>query len=365
MAVAGSRCMWRVALLALSVVLLASPVASARVLQAVTPADRLAEGPLLAGARVAWEENRCTSPGGCGFETATRYRIRAAGPGGVKTLSEGRIRSLPGGSNSFFSSVSFELSASRFVLVRSEFGTLGEQDFAEERICAGARDGGGLRRLVRCRAEQQTIANPVALAGDRVAFDPNPCDAQPVVEIRSPGSSTMFAFIPATGQLAGVALAGPYLAVVHSGLVQLHDTRTGDELFSAPLPPGTLHGIDVARDGRMAVTVGAERIGRRTCHPSRLWIRDAGGDSLELERPQPCWDARLSRDGVVYLRGGRRPARLELLYRGGSMRVISEFGSRRVRETFDAQHMRAAFAVRCGSRARIRVVSLGGSARAC
>ena len=94
----------------------------------------------------------------------------------------------------------------------------------------------------------------------------------------------MFAFSPATGRLADVALAGPYLAVVHSGLVQLHDTRNGEELFSAPLPPGTLHGIDVARDGRMAVTVGAERIGRRTCHPSRLWMLDAGADSLELER---------------------------------------------------------------------------------
>ena len=132
--------------------------------------------------------------------------------------------------------------------------------------------GAGLTRLVRCRAEQQTVENPVALAGDRVAFDPDPCDGQPVVEIRSPGSSTMFAFFPATGPLADVALAGPYLAVVHSGLVQLHDTRNGEELFSAPLPPGTLHGIDVARDGRMAVTVGAERIGRRTCHPSRLWM---------------------------------------------------------------------------------------------
>ena len=62
----------------------------------MTPADQLAEGPLLAGARVAWEENRCASPGACGFEAATRYRIRAAGPGGVKTLRDG-AHPLPAG----------------------------------------------------------------------------------------------------------------------------------------------------------------------------------------------------------------------------------------------------------------------------
>ena len=262
----------------------------------MTPADQLAEGPLLAGARVAWEENRCASPGACGFEAATRYRIRAAGPGGVKTLRDGRIRSLPGGSNSFFSSVSFELSAKRFVLVRSEFGTLSEQDFAEERTFAGARDGSGLTRLVRCRAEQQTVENPVALAGTRVRYR----------QLDVADESRTLAFSPATGTLADVALAGNYLATVHGGVVELHDTRNGAPLFSAPLPPGVLHGIDVASDGRLAVTVGTERIGRRSCWASRLWVLDAGGAALDLQRPQPCWDARLSRDGVVFLRGGRR-----------------------------------------------------------
>jgi hypothetical protein len=354
-----------ISILALGALLAVPAAAPAGVIQVVTPENTLAEGPMLAGNRVAWEENRCTSPGGCGFEAATRYRIRAAGPGGIRTLSEGRIRSLPGGSNSFFSTVSFELSAHRFALVRSEFGTLDEQDFARERTFAGARDGSGLKRLVRCEAEQQTVVNPIAVSGRRVAFDPDPCDDQPEVEIRAPGSLTRIAVFPPTGPLVDLALADRYLATVHAGQVSLHDISNGEELFSAPLPSGALHGVDVARDGRLAVTVGADRIGRRTCHPSRLWIRDAGGASLELKRPQPCWDARLTRDGVVYLRGGRRPARLELQSPGGSMRVIAEFGARGVREQFDAQHMRAAFAVSCGGRLRIRVVSLGKPARAC
>jgi hypothetical protein len=343
--------------------------AEARVLQVVTPANQLAEGPLLAGARVAWEENRCAAPGRCGFEAATRYRIRAAGPGGVKTLSEGRIRSLPGGSNSLFETVSFDLSQRRFVLAWSLFGTNSEQDYWEGGLLIGGRVPTRLRHVPggRCRAERQAVEHPFALAGSLLAYDQDPCDDHPRLVLRDDAARVVrrFDLAPPSGSLDDIAVAGRWVATAHGGQLQVHDVGSTLRTFSAPLPPGTLHSIDVAKDGRVAVTVGADRLGGRTCHPSRLWIRDPGGTSLELQRPRPCWDARLSRDGVVYLRGGRRPTRLELLSPGGSMRVIAEFGSRRVRETFDAQHMRAAFAIRCGGRARIRVVSLGGSARAC
>ena len=166
----------RISILALAVLLVAPAASPARVIQVVTPENKLAEGPLLAGNRVAWEENRCTSPGACGFEAATRYRIRAAGPAGVRTLSAGRIRSLPGGSNSFFSSVSFQLSASAFVLARSEFGTSGDQDFAGERLFAADRNGGARVRLVRCGSDQQTIVNVFSLAGGIPSPDSFPLD---------------------------------------------------------------------------------------------------------------------------------------------------------------------------------------------
>ena len=71
------RLAWRAALLALVVLAALPALAPARVLQSLTPSDRLAEGPLLAGNRVAWEETRCASPGGRGFEADTRYRIRS------------------------------------------------------------------------------------------------------------------------------------------------------------------------------------------------------------------------------------------------------------------------------------------------
>jgi hypothetical protein len=355
----------RLSILALVSLLVAPAAAPARVIQVVTPDNRLAEGPVLAGARVAWEENRCTSAGGCGFEAATRYRIRAAGPGGIRTLSEGRIRSLPGGSNSFFSSVSFELSGSAFVLSRSEFGTSGEQDFAGERLFAGDRNGGGRVRLVRCGSDQQTIVNVFSLSGGHLAYDPVPCDAQARIAVRDLTTAATTTLDLGGGPLAGVALAGSHLASVQAGVVRVHDAQTGAERFSAPLPPGTLHGIDVASDGRLAVTVGSQHIGRRSCWRSRLWLLTPGGSALEHQPGSPCWDARLVSGGVAYMAGERRPLRLEFQSNAGARRTVVRFGPRRARESFDAQGARAAFAIGCGGRVRLRVVSLDERSPAC
>lgn len=357
--------MWRASILALVVLLLAPSAAPARVLQSFTPEDKLAEGPLLAGNRVAWEENRCVSPGACGFEAETRYRIRAAGPAGVRTLRQGRIRSLPGGSNSFFSSVSFDISPTRFVLVRSEFGTTSEQDFAAERLYVGNRDGSGLSQLFACATDQQTVVNVFALAGERVAYDPDPCDEQGRVAVRDLGGGSTKAIDLGSGTLADVALAGRFVASVHGRLVRVHNANSGLELFSAPLPRGTLHGIDLASDGRLAVTVGSERIGRRTCWRSRLWLLAPGGSAFERQPGTPCWDARLVQGRLAYLAGERRPLRLELQTQRGARRTLVSFGDRSARESFDAQGRRAAFAVGCSGRVRIRVVSLGGRSPAC
>ena len=359
------RLAMRISILALAVLLVAPAASPARVIQVVTPENKLAEGPLLAGNRVAWEENRCTSPGACGFEAATRYRIRAAGPAGVRTLSAGRIRSLPGGSNSFFSSVSFALSASAFVLARSEFGTSGDQDFAGERLFAADRNGGARVRLVRCGSDQQTIVNVFSLAGGRLAYDPLPCDAHARIAVRDLATAATTTLDLGGGTLAAVALAGSHLASVHAGVVRVHDAQTGAERFSAPLPPGTLHGIDVASDGRLAVSVGSQRIGRRSCWRSRLWLLTPGGSALEQQPGSPCWDARLVNGGIAYLAGERRPLRLELQTGAGARRTIVAFRDRHARENFDAQGSRAAFAAPCGGRVRIRVVSLGAPARAC
>jgi hypothetical protein len=359
------RLAWRAVLLALAVLAALPAVAPARVLQSFTPVDKLAEGPLLAGNRVAWEETRCESSGGCGFEADTRYRIRAGGAGGVRTLRSGRIRSLPGGSNSFFSSVSFELSPSRFVLARSEFGTTSEQDFAAERLFAGDRNGARLRQLFACATDQQNVVNVFALAGDRVAFDPDPCDDQARIEVRDLGGGPTNRIDLGNGTLADLALAGRFVASVHAGLVRVHNANSGAELFAASLPPGTLHGIDVAADGRLAVSVGSQRFARRTCWRSRLWLLAAGGSALEQQPVSPCWDARLVRGGVVYLAGERRPLRLELRTSGGTRGTIVVFRARRARESFDAQGARAAFAVDCGGRVRIRVVSIDGRSPAC
>ena len=120
---------------------------------------------------MAWEENRCTSLGGCGFEAATRCRIRAAGPGGVQHAERGPHPLTAGGIELVLLGERVVRAVDQpFVLVRSEFGTLSEQDFAEERTFA-AHVTGRAEAAGAMPAEQQTVENPVALAGDRVAFD--------------------------------------------------------------------------------------------------------------------------------------------------------------------------------------------------
>jgi hypothetical protein len=354
--------MWRASILALIVLLVAPAAAPARVLQSVTPDGTLAEGPLLAGARVAWEETRCLARGGCGFEASRRYRIRAAGPRRVTTLTRGRLRSLPGGSNALFDSVSFDLSPRRFVLGWSTFGTSNEQDFWEGGLLIGGPEPTRLKHVPGggCRAERFTVDHAFALTGAVLAYDRDPCDERPVLVLRDGAAGTVrrVDLGPPAGSLTDIAIAGRWVASTHGRQLQVHDVETGAELFSAPLPPGTLHGIDVARDGRVAVTVGSERLGRRTCWPSRLWLLAAGGSALEEQPVSPCWDARLVRAGVVYLAGERRPLRLELQTGAGVQRTLVAFGARRVRENFDAQGTRGAIAIRCGGRVRIRVISI-------
>jgi hypothetical protein len=359
--------MWRASILVLTVLLIAPAAADARVLQAVTPQGTLAEGPLLAGARVAWEETRCLSRGSCGFESSRRYRIRAAGPRRLTTLTHGRLRSLPGGSNALFDNVSFDLSARRFVLGWSTFGTLGEQDFWEGGLRFAGRDGGRLKRVSGCRGEQQAVENPFALAGELLTYDPNPCDELPRLAFRNltGGTTRTVDLTPDGGTLRDVAAAGRYVASAQAGFVHLHDATTAAELFSAPMPPGTLHGIDVASDGRLALTVGSERIGRRSCWPTRLWLLAAGGAALQQLAASPCWDARLVRGGVVFLAGERRPQRFELQDGTGAYATLLSFGARRVRESFDAQGTRAAIALRCDGRVRIRVISVYRPSPAC
>ncbi len=173
---------------------------------------------------------------------------------------------------------------------------MSEQDFATERIFAARRDGSGLTRLLRCRAGQQTVENPFDLTGDLLVYDRNPCDEKARLLLRdlAAGTSRAIGLVPGTGPVSDVAVAGGFVASVHAGRVQLHDAASGAELFSAPLPAGTLHGIDVAKDGRLAVSVGSQRTGLRSCWRSRLWLRAPGGSGLVLQQGRPCWDAKLA-----------------------------------------------------------------------
>jgi hypothetical protein len=353
----------RLAVVLLALAAVAAPVAEARVIRSVAPADQLVQGPVLAGARVAWEERRCNSPEGCDF-VKVRVRVRAAGPRGVRTLHSGRTRSLPGGSNSFFSSLSFDLSSRALAVQRSVLQTLSEQESSSHRLSVGGPSGGDLRRVFECSREFGS-SSVFDLDRGLLAYDPNPCDDQAQVAVRDVATRERRTIDLGAGTLDAVALAGNLVAHVRGTTVAIHDHTTGAELFSAALPAGTLHGIDLARDGRLAVSVGSVLWARRTCWRSELWLRAAGGATLEEQTAKPCWDARFTSNGIAYLSGNRRPLTLEHTDSAGGVSTIVSFGRRLAWEDFDAQGSRAAYGVTCRGRTLLRVVTLDRTHSAC
>ena len=343
----------------------AAPAAEARVIRTVAPADELVQGPVLAGARVAWEERSCGSPEGCDFSSA-RVRFRAAGPGGVRTLHIGRTKSLPGGSNSFQSSLSFDLSTRAFALERSVLKTLSEQESSEQRLSVGGPGGGDLKRVLNCGREFGS-SSFYDLDREWLAYDPNPCDDIPRVAVRNVdiGETRTIDVGPAGETLSAIAVAGNLVAHARGTTVAIHDHTTGAQVFSAALPAGTLHAIDLASDGSLAVSVGSELFGGRTCWRSELWLRTPGGAALEKQVAKPCRDARFTSNGIAYLTGKRKPLTLEHTDSDGDVSTIVRFGRRLAWEHFDAQGSRAAYGVTCRGRTLLRVVTLDRTHSAC
>ena len=341
----------------------AAPAAEARVIRTVAPADELVQGPVLAGARVAWSERRCGSPEGCDFSNS-RVRFRAAGPGGVRTLHTGRTKSLPGGSNSFQSSLSFDLSTRAFALERSVLKTLSEQESSEQRLSVGGPGGGDLERVLNCSREFGS-SSFYDLDREWLAYDPNPCDDLARVAVRNVATGDTRTIDLGAGTLSAIAVAGNLVAHARGTTVAIHDHTTGAEVFSAALPAGALHAIDLASDGSLAVSVGSELFGGRTCWRSELWLRTPGGAALEKQAAKPCWDARFTSNGIAYLTGKRKPLTLEHTDSDGAVSTIVRFGRRLAWEHFDAQGSRAAYGVTCRGRTLLRVVTLDRTHSAC
>lgn len=249
----------------LLVVCSAAPAAAQVVTLRPVPGPFLNEGPRVAGDRVVWLQEQCVR--GCySFSEADElHAIRSAGADGVsRTLFRARTSWASNGPSYAYASFSFRVSEQALVTLRFTF-TGSELEGDRGRVVVRAGPPGGARPvLVDCSAESFSGAAPVALDGNRVAYDPDPCDERSQLVVRDLGSGeTVTLPEPAGGPL--VSLRGRFLAWIAGGQLVVHDWVAGIPAYSAPA--AGVRALDLDADGTAAAVAGDER---RPCATGRL-----------------------------------------------------------------------------------------------
>jgi hypothetical protein len=245
-------------------VVAAGPAAAQVVTLRPVPGPWLAQGPLVGGEGVVWAEERCL--GGCYWsESDSLYAIRSADADGVgRTLFRTRLAHASSGPRFVHDSLYFL--ASEQALVTLRFRSTGDETGDESgSVVARAGAPGTVRPvLFECSAPSFSGPAPVALDGNRVAYDPDPCDELPRLVVRDLGSGeTVTLPEPAGGRL--MSLRSRFVAWIAGGRLVVHDLTTGSTAYSAPA--AGVRAIDMDADGTVAVVAGEER---RPCATGRL-----------------------------------------------------------------------------------------------
>jgi hypothetical protein len=217
----------------------------------------------VAGDRVLWSQERCL--GHCSWsDSDVRYAIRSAGADGLaRTLFRARLaRGSSGGPNYVYDVFSFLASEQALVTLDTTFtGEAATGDSGRIVVRAGAP---GPARPVLSSCSEFGGAAPVALDGNRVAYDPDPCDAFPRLVIRDLGTGEAVALPePAGGAL--LSLRGRFVAWIAGGQLVVHDLMTAAAAYSAPA--AGVRALDLDADGTVAAVSGEER---RPCASGRL-----------------------------------------------------------------------------------------------
>jgi hypothetical protein len=243
----------------------AAPAAAQVVTLRPVPGPFLNEGPLLAGDRVAWLQEQCLRDCNSYSEADELHTIRSAGADGVsRTLFRARTGWASQGPSYAYASFSFRVSEQALVTLRFTFtGSKLGGDQGRVVVRAGA-PGAARPVLVDCSAESFSGAAPVALDGNRVAYDPDPCDERLQLVVRDLGSGETVALPePAGGPL--VSLRGRFVAWIAGGQLVVHDWVAGAPAYSAPA--GGVLALDLDADGTVAAVSGQVR---RPCATGRL-----------------------------------------------------------------------------------------------
>jgi hypothetical protein len=309
------------------------------------PGPSLRQGPVLVGEQVAWSQVECLR--GCGIldfaETDSLYEVRTAGDGVARTVFRAREVRAFGGSNSMHRTFSFLASDEALVTLRvtSTGGEAGDET-AQVVVRAGAL---GTRRpvLVDCRAQHLVSEAPVALDGNRLAYDPDPCDDVPRLVVRDLGTGATTALAePAGGGLLDLRSRFVAWTATSSGEPRLvvHDLVSGTTAYSAPNPG--LTALDLDADGTVAAVSGKPR---RPCSTGRL-LRYSLAAPAPAELGPACATGVSIDAGSILFLGWDGPARtLRALSPAGAVEDLVRFG--RVRPgAFDVEGGRLAWAAR-------------------
>jgi hypothetical protein len=310
------------------------------------PGPALTQGPQLAGERVVWSQTRCLR--GCyidfASETDALYEIRSAGDeGGVRQLFRARTSGAFSGPNFGYDRYSFLASEQALATLHMTFS--GDEVEGEHgRVAVRAGTPGAARPLLsNCSAPFFSGAAPVALEGNRVAYDPDPCDEFPRLVVRDLATGETVALPePAGGTL--LRLRGRYVAWIAGGRLVVHDLTAGTAAYSAPA--GDVLALDLDADGTVAAVSGQER---RPCGTGRL-LRYSPAAPAGEDLGVPACATGVAIDGgrMVYLGWERFFRTLRAVGPGGEARDLVRFA--RVRPgAFDFRGERLAWGARdCG-----------------
>jgi hypothetical protein len=325
-------------------VLGAPPAAAQVVTLRPPPGPSLGQGPVLVGERVAWSQRGCLK--GCGalaFDGATDslYEIRTVGDGAARTLF--RAREIEASSGPSLFSRKFSFLASEGALVTRRLTATGDESGDETSRWVVRAGAPGAQRpvLVDCWVEGYDREAPAALDGNRLAYDPDPCDEVPRLVVADLGTGVTTALPePAGGGL--LDMRGRFVAwTATSGgepRLVVHDLDAGTTAYSAPNPG--LTALDLDADGTVAAVTGKPR---RLCSTGRL-LRYSVAAPAPADLGPACATEVAIDAGRIFFLGWDGPTRtLRVLSPDGGVRDLVRF-NRVAPGGFDVSGERVAWA---------------------
>lgn len=319
-------------------------------------AERLDEGPLLAGGALAYTQATREE-----FSVRTdRARARP-----VVLASDSLDNSDDVSSATQF--VSLAASAQR--LAYSDFSSFGNQLGSGSSVSlASGPLSGPLANLVSCGSVSGPFGGPSETVNEVLDVDASAvayvgCDGRVVVRNFAPGAPVATRVLPDVGGVSDLRLAGRYVAVVTPTSVRVLDWVANTAQYTAPLPGGDSTTVDIQADGTIAV-VRARDVAVPCPEASLAWYSRSQPFAHPLG-PPPCTAAvRIAAGRIAVISRASRGRRLlTAVTLGGTRSGVASLGAAGVQAgEFDLDGSRASYALRnCLGGADLLVASLAST----